>query len=140
MFKCVTFSNFKGFSILLLILNFELNFRTWDVMCPCFLFWPSREFMCGETHFLLLLYCYFLLFRIIILLIDVCIMQCFFDTPGLMLKGSGYLYKDMKVRVESAWSSVNLYDVLMVIFDVHRHLTRLVIRCSWFFDLCLLLY
>ena len=86
--------------------------------------------MCGETHFLLLLYCYFLLFRIIILLIDVCIMQCFFDTPGLMLKNSGYLYKDMKVRVESAWSSVNLYDVLMVIFDVHRHLTRLVIRCS----------
>ncbi|XWS67378.1 hypothetical protein CRYUN_Cryun04dG0002200 [Craigia yunnanensis] len=49
---------------------------------------------------------------------------CFFDTPGLMLKSSGYLYKDMKVRVESAWSSVNLYDVLMVIFDVHRHLTR----------------
>ncbi|XVE94304.1 hypothetical protein REPUB_Repub01dG0269600 [Reevesia pubescens] len=49
---------------------------------------------------------------------------CFFDTPGLMLKSSGHLYKDMKVRVESAWSSVNLYDVLIVIFDVHRHLTR----------------
>ncbi|XP_022762591.1 GTP-binding protein ERG isoform X2 [Durio zibethinus] len=49
---------------------------------------------------------------------------CFFDTPGLMFNGRGYLYKDMKVRVESAWSSVNLYDVLMVIFDVHRHLTR----------------
>ncbi|XWS55407.1 hypothetical protein CRYUN_Cryun10bG0171700 [Craigia yunnanensis] len=48
---------------------------------------------------------------------------CFFDTPGLMLKSSGYLYKDMKIRVESAWSSVNLYDVLMIIFDVHRHLT-----------------
>ncbi|PPD95226.1 hypothetical protein GOBAR_DD07732 [Gossypium barbadense] len=48
---------------------------------------------------------------------------CFFDTPGLMLNRSGYLHKDMKVRVESAWSSVNLYDVLMVIFDVHRHLT-----------------
>lgn len=53
-------------------------------------------------------------------------MQCFFDTPGLMLNRSGFLHKDMKVRVESAWSSVNLYDVLMVIFDVHRHLTKLV--------------
>ncbi|OMO80037.1 hypothetical protein CCACVL1_13195 [Corchorus capsularis] len=49
---------------------------------------------------------------------------CFFDTPGLMVKSSGHLHKDMKVRVESAWSSVNLYDVLMVIFDVHRHLTK----------------
>ncbi|GMY35057.1 GTP-binding protein ERG-like [Fagus crenata] len=49
---------------------------------------------------------------------------CFFDTPGLMLNKSGYIHKDMKVRVESAWSSVNLYDVLIVIFDVHRHLTR----------------
>ncbi|XVE48437.1 hypothetical protein DITRI_Ditri01bG0002300 [Diplodiscus trichospermus] len=49
---------------------------------------------------------------------------CFFDTPGLMLESSGHLYKDIKIRVESAWSSVNLYDVLMVIFDVHRHLTR----------------
>jgi len=51
-------------------------------------------------------------------------MQCFFDTPGLMLDKSGYIHKDMKVRVESAWSSVNLYDVLIVIFDVDRHLTR----------------
>ncbi|KAK4564496.1 hypothetical protein RGQ29_006530 [Quercus rubra] len=49
---------------------------------------------------------------------------CFFDTPGLMLDKSGYIHKDMKVRVESAWSSVNLYDVLIVIFDVDRHLTR----------------
>ncbi|KAK8522416.1 hypothetical protein V6N12_056124 [Hibiscus sabdariffa] len=49
---------------------------------------------------------------------------CFFDTPGLMLNKSGHLHKDMKVRVESAWSSVNLYDVLIVIFDVNRHLTR----------------
>ncbi|PPS10570.1 hypothetical protein GOBAR_AA10072 [Gossypium barbadense] len=39
---------------------------------------------------------------------------CFFDTPGLMLNRSGYLHKDMKARVESAWSSVNLYDVLMI--------------------------
>lgn len=51
-------------------------------------------------------------------------MQCFFDTPGLMLNKNGHLHKDMKIRVESAWSSVNLYDVLIVIFDVHRHLTR----------------
>ncbi|KAJ4975076.1 hypothetical protein NE237_000182 [Protea cynaroides] len=50
---------------------------------------------------------------------------CFFDTPGLMLKSSGYPYKtDMNVRVESAWSSVDLYDVLIVIFDVHRHLSK----------------
>ncbi|XP_019150769.1 PREDICTED: GTP-binding protein ERG [Ipomoea nil] len=49
---------------------------------------------------------------------------CFFDTPGLMLKKNGFPYRDMKVRVQSAWSSVSLYDVLLVIFDVHRHLTN----------------
>ncbi|KAL6988178.1 hypothetical protein U1Q18_013926 [Sarracenia purpurea var. burkii] len=49
---------------------------------------------------------------------------CFFDTPGLTLKRIGFPYKDMKVRLESAWSSVDLYDVLIVIFDVHRHLNR----------------
>ncbi|GAV69235.1 MMR_HSR1 domain-containing protein/KH_2 domain-containing protein [Cephalotus follicularis] len=49
---------------------------------------------------------------------------CFFDTPGLMLKKSGIPHKDIKVRVESAWSSIELYEVLMVIFDVHRHLSR----------------
>ncbi|XP_031125727.1 GTP-binding protein ERG [Ipomoea triloba] len=49
---------------------------------------------------------------------------CFFDTPGLMLKKTGFPYRDMKVRVHSAWSSVSLYDVLLVIFDVHRHLTK----------------
>ncbi|EEF45672.1 GTP-binding protein ERG [Ricinus communis] len=49
---------------------------------------------------------------------------CFFDTPGLMLKSNGYSYKDVKARVENAWSTVNLYDMLMVVFDVHRHLTR----------------
>ncbi|KAL3616681.1 hypothetical protein CASFOL_039075 [Castilleja foliolosa] len=49
---------------------------------------------------------------------------CFFDTPGLMLKKSGYPYNDIKVRNENAWSSVNLYDVLIVIFDIHRHITR----------------
>ncbi|RVX02631.1 GTP-binding protein ERG [Vitis vinifera] len=52
------------------------------------------------------------------------IAMCFFDTPGLMLKSSGYPYSDMRARVESAWSSVGLYDVLIVIFDVHRHLSR----------------
>ncbi|GER41024.1 GTP-binding protein ERG [Striga asiatica] len=51
-------------------------------------------------------------------------MQCFFDTPGLMLKKSGFPYNDIKVRNESAWSSINLYDVLIVIFDIHRHITR----------------
>ncbi|KAE8724802.1 GTP-binding protein ERG [Hibiscus syriacus] len=49
---------------------------------------------------------------------------CFFDTPGLMFNSSGHLHKDMKFRVESAWSSINRYDVLIVIFDVNRHLTR----------------
>ncbi|KAH7546060.1 hypothetical protein FEM48_Zijuj01G0160500 [Ziziphus jujuba var. spinosa] len=48
---------------------------------------------------------------------------CFFDTPGLRLKCSGKPYKDIRVRVESAWRSVELYDVVIVIFDVHRHLT-----------------
>ncbi|KAM0950833.1 putative GTP-binding protein Era [Dioscorea sansibarensis] len=49
---------------------------------------------------------------------------CLFDTPGLMIGHNGYPYKtDVKVRVESAWSSIELYDLLIVIFDVHRHLT-----------------
>ncbi|RZC68761.1 hypothetical protein C5167_031944 [Papaver somniferum] len=52
-------------------------------------------------------------------------MKCFFDTPGLMLRSSGHPCKtDVGVRVESAWSSVNLYDVLMVVFDVYRHLSK----------------
>ncbi|KAG5549393.1 hypothetical protein RHGRI_014666 [Rhododendron griersonianum] len=51
--------------------------------------------------------------------------QCFFDTPGITQRRMGYAYKDdIKVRVESAWSSVDLYDVVIVIFDVHRHLSR----------------
>uniref|UniRef100_A0A2P2K806 GTP-binding protein erg n=1 Tax=Rhizophora mucronata TaxID=61149 RepID=A0A2P2K806_RHIMU len=50
---------------------------------------------------------------------------CFFDTPGLMLTISGYPHKDIKARVESGWSGIPLYDLLMVVFDVHRHLTRL---------------
>ncbi|KAL3345697.1 hypothetical protein AABB24_024576 [Solanum stoloniferum] len=49
---------------------------------------------------------------------------CFFDTPGLMLKKSGFPCKDMKARIESAWRSIDLYDVLIVIFDAHRHLTK----------------
>ncbi|KAG0497175.1 hypothetical protein HPP92_001866 [Vanilla planifolia] len=50
---------------------------------------------------------------------------CFFDTPGLMIGHHGYPYRtDVKVRVESAWSSINLYDLLIVIFDVSRHLTK----------------
>nr|XP_043607199.1 GTP-binding protein ERG [Erigeron canadensis] len=49
---------------------------------------------------------------------------CFFDTPGLIMRSGGVPKSDIKVRVESAWSSMNLYDMLIVIFDVHRHLTR----------------
>ncbi|XP_050371663.1 GTP-binding protein ERG [Argentina anserina] len=49
---------------------------------------------------------------------------CFFDTPGISINSRGIPYKDFKARVESSWSSVNLYDVLIVMFDVHRHLTR----------------
>ena len=41
-----------------------------------------------------------------------------------MLKKNGFPHNDMKVRVESALSSVDLYDVLIIIFDVHRHLNR----------------
>ncbi|XP_042444211.1 GTP-binding protein ERG-like [Zingiber officinale] len=49
---------------------------------------------------------------------------CLFDTPGLMIGHHGYPYRsDVKVRVESAWSSIDLYDLLIVLFDVHRHLT-----------------
>ncbi|XP_062096023.1 GTP-binding protein ERG isoform X1 [Humulus lupulus] len=50
--------------------------------------------------------------------------MCFFDTPGLTLTNNGQPHKDLKVRVESAWSSIQLYDVVIVIFDVQRHLTR----------------
>ncbi|XP_064946536.1 GTP-binding protein ERG isoform X2 [Musa acuminata AAA Group] len=50
--------------------------------------------------------------------------MCFFDTPGLMIGQHGYPYRtDVKVRVESAWSSIGLYDLLIMMFDVHRHLT-----------------
>ncbi|XP_065850080.1 GTP-binding protein ERG [Euphorbia lathyris] len=49
---------------------------------------------------------------------------CFFDTPGLMLKSNGYPYKDIKARVDNVWNAAHLYDMLMVVFDVHRHLTR----------------
>ncbi|GLT52384.1 hypothetical protein SLA2020_257310 [Shorea laevis] len=49
---------------------------------------------------------------------------CFFDTPGLILKKNGLPGKDIRIRMESAWSSVDLYDLLIVIFDVHRHITR----------------
>ncbi|XXG69052.1 hypothetical protein AAC387_Pa06g2011 [Persea americana] len=48
---------------------------------------------------------------------------CFFDTPGLSLKHRWFPSQDIKVRVESGWSSMDLYDALIVIFDVHRHLT-----------------
>ncbi|MQM01973.1 hypothetical protein Taro_034732, partial [Colocasia esculenta] len=48
---------------------------------------------------------------------------CFFDTPGLMIGHRGYPYKnDVKLRVESAWKYVDQYDLLIVLFDVHRHL------------------
>ncbi|XP_062192857.1 GTP-binding protein ERG-like [Phragmites australis] len=47
---------------------------------------------------------------------------CFFDTPGLMLGHHGFPHRDVMVRVESAWSSINLYDLLIVMFDVNRHL------------------
>ncbi|CAO2189336.1 unnamed protein product [Urochloa humidicola] len=33
-----------------------------------------------------------------------------------------FLNRDITVRVESAWSSINLYDLLIVMFDVSRHL------------------
>ncbi|KAJ3693512.1 hypothetical protein LUZ60_008992 [Juncus effusus] len=49
---------------------------------------------------------------------------CFFDTPGLLIGHHGYPYRtDVKVRVESAWNTINLYDLLIVIFDVNRHIS-----------------
>ncbi|KAF3325747.1 GTP-binding protein ERG [Carex littledalei] len=49
---------------------------------------------------------------------------CFFDTPGLMIGSHGHpKATDVRFRVESAWNTINLYDILIVIFDVHRHLT-----------------
>ncbi|KAK2987385.1 hypothetical protein RJ640_020582 [Escallonia rubra] len=63
---------------------------------------------------------------------------CFFDTPGLLSKGSATPYNDMKVRFQSAWSSIDLYDVLIVIFDVHRHLNRFGILCLISCRLCFL--
>ncbi|AQK40989.1 GTP-binding protein ERG [Zea mays] len=39
-----------------------------------------------------------------------------------MLGHHGFPYRDVTVRVESAWSSINLYDLLIVMFDVNRHL------------------
>lgn len=49
----------------------------------------------------------------------------FFDTPGLMIGKNGLPFRqDVKFRVENAWSSIDLYDLLIVIFDVHRHLTK----------------
>lgn len=51
-------------------------------------------------------------------------MQCFFDTPGVMLKKNGIPYRDIRIRNQNSWSSMDLYDVLLVIFDVHRHITR----------------
>ncbi|VAI75267.1 unnamed protein product [Triticum turgidum subsp. durum] len=39
-----------------------------------------------------------------------------------MLGHHGFPHRDVTVRVESAWSSVNLYDLLIVMFDVNRHL------------------
>lgn len=51
----------------------------------------------------------------------------FSDTPGITQRRIGFPYKeDIKVRVETAWSSVDLYNVLIVIFDVHRNLNRLI--------------
>ncbi|KAK4347659.1 hypothetical protein RND71_033998 [Anisodus tanguticus] len=50
--------------------------------------------------------------------------MCFFDTPGLMLKKSGFPHKDIKARIESVWRSIDLYGVLIVIFDAQRHLTK----------------
>lgn len=52
--------------------------------------------------------------------------QCFFDTPGLIMRTNGLPKSDIRVRVESALSSVDLYDTLLVIFDVHRHLIRFI--------------
>ncbi|KMZ59349.1 GTP-binding protein ERG [Zostera marina] len=49
---------------------------------------------------------------------------CIFDTPGITIGIDGHPQKtDVKARVESAWKTIDLYDLVIVIFDVHRHLT-----------------
>lgn len=49
----------------------------------------------------------------------------FFDTPGLMIGKGGVPFRtEKKYQVDNAWSSIDLYDLLIVIFDVHRHLTK----------------
>jgi GTP-binding protein Era len=49
----------------------------------------------------------------------------FFDTPGVMLSSSGRPYStDVTQRSESAWRSLFLYDVLLVMIDARRHLER----------------
>lgn len=49
----------------------------------------------------------------------------FFDTPGVMVSSSGRPYSaDVTQRSESAWRSLFLYDVLLVIIDAHRHLVK----------------
>ncbi|AQK58807.1 hypothetical protein ZEAMMB73_Zm00001d053128 [Zea mays] len=47
-------------------------------------------------------------------------------TDWLMLGHHGFPYRDVTVPVESAWSSINLYDLLIVMFDVNRHLNLLI--------------
>lgn len=73
-----------------------------------------------------MLYNFHLFFSYIILFTEYfvyCFFQCFFDTPGLLIGHSDYpKTTDVRVRVESAWKTINLYDVLIVIFDAHRHL------------------
>lgn len=49
----------------------------------------------------------------------------FFDTPGVMRSSSGRFYSaDVTQRTESAWGSLFLYDVLIVMIDAHRHLIK----------------
>lgn len=49
----------------------------------------------------------------------------FFDTPGIMRSSSGRFYSaDVTQRTESAWRSLFLYDVLLVMIDAHRHLAK----------------
>ncbi|XP_078433327.1 GTP-binding family protein isoform X1 [Wolffia australiana] len=46
------------------------------------------------------------------------------SSKWLMIGHHGYPYKnDVKIRVESAWKYLDCYDILIVLFDVHRHLT-----------------
>ncbi|KAL5175935.1 GTP-binding protein ERG [Glycine soja] len=50
------------------------------------------------------------------------------DALGLMLNCGGFPYRDVNVRVESAWSSINFYEVLILDSRVMQLIKRIIAR------------